>query len=556
MNGLNGIPDNLQLLKLVDDVHQHEVHLKDEMSNDEVFLVAQQCKEEEQLLRVRKRSVETRTRMTIKLNQPLEPLLEGIVQRDDEKCARHPGKSFNHFCKTCNILICTDCTQSNHYAAHHFYVNAALTEAQCKIMLEQLLPKVQKHKADSTQAMNSTENAYCRLHSMIRDTKQKICDQERQEIARIRQKAAMLHAEVTQLGNERANKLEAEHEKHCQNAERAGRTEDIINHAMLKASQLELLKAKDKMINNINSVINTEIIKPLHGLSFMDFAKHRDPLGEVKLGQILLTEKWELLTECKQDQGKTVQVSCVAMYSSGDIAIADMETWQLMVVSRTGQVLRTVKKSMEQRNDALFRPFAFAINTDDELLVIDNSMVKVFDKDMKFLFTVPNSFAEDKTEDAQLDVISCLAVDKQNRIAVGNRGKQIVSLHHQNGQLIQIVPAKMIDTQLTISRGQQLIYTNYEEKKLLSVDLSGQMVFCVNTGKKRPTGVCCDNIGYIYVGMHAEISGQCEIHQYNPYGEFIGCMLQELVNPLGMILTPKDEIIVADMHSVKIYCRV
>ncbi|XP_022087151.1 uncharacterized protein LOC110977381 [Acanthaster planci] len=483
----------------------------------------------------------------------------GCLNEDDQSgktCTKHPGKHLKLFCKACQKLICRECTIYDHHASQHTYVDAASTVAACKNTLTEMLPMLRRDREEFTQAASSARNAYCRLQMMIQGTLNKMLQTEEQEVARVRAKCAHMRMEAIELAKERAGQIEKIYAGHFNRAQRASRTVGRIKQTLDHSTNLDILKMKESLFEDIATVINKEVITQAHNLSFLDFrgcSPSQQP--NTAFGQLLTKERWKMRREFGLQPTKLFkQVGFVAVYSNGDVAATDVETWTLTVVG--GKRHKSNLKGMnELSKNVLIRPYAIAINTNDELVIIDNSRVKMYDIHMKFLTQVPTSFPEHLVKNTFGNILSCLALDKNNKIAVGHRGKEIVSLHQANGDLISVVPAKMIDTQLAISPQQRLVYTNYEARKVISIDFNGEQVFCVDTLDKKPTGVCCDNAGYIYVAMHTESIGQCEVHQFDPDGVAMGCVVNKLENPLGLTFSRNEEIVVADKYSVKMYHR-
>ncbi|XP_038045648.1 transcription intermediary factor 1-alpha-like [Patiria miniata] len=552
VNELTGVRDSTQVQALLEDVEKLEECLtghKMKASVDEVTTI-QQVTTDYQKLRVYDRDPSSdngdgRSGRTT----PQEAAV-----CDAKTCSKHPRKDLKLFCKTCQVMICKDCTLSNHHASSHSYVDATSAVTVCRRHLDTMLPMIQQDCKEFTQAASSARNAYCRLHMNIQASKNKILQVEEREVARVRAHGEQLRKEAIELGKQNAREIEAIYKSHCDQAQRASHIEGRIKHALTKATSLEILKMKQDLFEHITTV--KKVITQSHNLSFLDFKGHLpNPTADINLGTLLTKEKWKKIIDFGRQPGKGFrQVGFVAVYSNGDVAATDMESWTLTVV-KCGHHISHMKRLNELSKKALIRPYAIAINTHDELVVLDNSRVKVLDRQMGFLLQVPTSFPEYPVRNSFGSILSCLAVDRQNRIAVGHRGKEIISLHRQDGSLIQVVPAPMIDTQLTISQQQRLVYSNYEARKVLSRDFNGQLVFCVDTDDKLPTGVCCDKAGYIYVAMHTDSAGRCEIHQFDPDGVAIGCVVRGLDNPLGLTFTKDDELVVADKYSVKIYRR-
>ncbi|XP_038065654.1 uncharacterized protein LOC119735792 [Patiria miniata] len=165
-----------------------------------------------------------------------------------------------------------------------------------------------------------------------------------------------------------------------------------------------------------------------------------------------------------------------------------------------------------------------------------------------------------KTEAVTKYIASCLAV-ADSLVALGVETKKVISLHNLDGSPIRTLPADLVEDNLAINKTKELIFTNYRRSRLVSMDLYGNKVFSVETTHKgklvKPMGVCCEGHSNIYVAVHLGLGrGEGEIHHYDNEGRKVGHIIQSLYNPLGLALTPRGELVVADKNSVKIFQKV
>ena len=194
------------------------------------------------------------------------------------------------------------------------------------------------------------------------------------------------------------------------------------------------------------------------------------------------------------------------------------------------------------------------------LLVIDGQNVKVYDNNLTFIHQFRPS--QDDVEGHSNSVLTGIAVDNKNRVAVADGGRKLISLHNLDGSITSTISNEMIDDPcyLTISNKDRLIFTNYK-RGFLCVDFTGNEVFNIKIsidGKPvKPSGVWCDDAGDIYVSAHIDGKlGSCEIHHYDPEGVHIGRVAHGLYYPLGMTFTPVGDLVFADWFSVNIFQRV
>ncbi|XP_038074933.1 tripartite motif-containing protein 3-like [Patiria miniata] len=264
-----------------------------------------------------------------------------------------------------------------------------------------------------------------------------------------------------------------------------------VNEVMTTATCYEILKSKKKILRDLNEQV--EVHKSLdikHGKSFLGFKESKE---DGQLGTLLLEEKWE---KCDTFSLSVFCATHLAAYSTSEMVMLCSE--KLLTLDPEGKEIstKTYKPDPDKPNEPhdpndIQKATALAINKDDQLLILDNPAVKIFNKEYQLL----HQFLPGK--EAGLDSTpTCLAVDSSNLIAVGYKDKDQISLHNPDGSLVRTLPAPMIDTYLKFSN-KQLIYTNNKEGLLMAVDFHGNKLF--NQSCSDPRGLCCDDTeGTVY----------------------------------------------------------
>ncbi|XP_038074922.1 transcription intermediary factor 1-beta-like [Patiria miniata] len=187
-----------------------------------------------------------------------------------------------------------------------------------------------------------------------------------------------------------------------------------VNEVMTTATCYEILKSKKKMLWELNEQVR--VYKSLdikHGKSFLGFKESKE---DGQLGTLLLEEKWE------RDETSTAidLVDHLAAYSTSEIVVTYFFYNKLRTLDPKGKVMstKTYKPVPDKPNkphdpNDIQRATALAINKDDQLLILDNPAVKIFNKEYQLL----HQFLPGK--EAGVDGTStCLAVDSSNLIAV------------------------------------------------------------------------------------------------------------------------------------------
>ncbi|XP_038055129.1 E3 ubiquitin-protein ligase TRIM56-like [Patiria miniata] len=493
------------------------------------------------------------------MNHTGGPLIE--VRKTDSqapKCRTHPDYRVCFYCSTCEMSICARCAAVEHRTDEHKYSEIADVVGSLRKDVDEALLMFEDCRERFQVAHRSTEHARDRLKMMVERACQAISAKEEEEIAKIREKSRSLREKVAEIGRGRDDKYEEVLARNREEMERADRVVKTVTELMQEAEKDELLDLKPKIMHNLESQGEVQFEPVPYELSYIG-VKCQDVVSDVDLAQIVQEEKWKLKEEFgkKGDgQGEFKGATGVGCLKDGGIAVTDTKHQRLTMLTSTG----ACKHTLSHAKEGLFKlkaPYSVAVTCDDLLLITDVDKVKVFDSELQ----LQHQFVPSKEDpDCRLkSYLSGISVDTKNRVAVADSGRKVISVHNLDGSLITTVPNDMIHGYISFSREDCLVFTNYHERRLLCVDLKGNKVFDVGTsvGRKsaKPIGVCCDEAGDIYVSTHYGQTGSCEIHHYDPEGMYIGRVARGLFNPFAMAFATDGNLVVADMHSVKIFHR-
>ncbi|XP_038052387.1 tripartite motif-containing protein 2-like [Patiria miniata] len=474
-------------------------------------------------------------------------------------CTNHTDQALCFYCDTCDTFICIVCVAIDHRSAEHSYKKIDDSVRSFRRHVDDALLQFEKCKLRVKSTINSIKHARNRLQNKLAQARSDISAKAEAEIAKIRNKAKLLTEKVDQIGQERDSEYKKALMHNCDQVKRADQIVTAVNDLMKQADDFELLELKAKVANNLEFQKELNLCEPAKlDMAFIG-VKCQDVVGNKDLGEVRISEKWQLKEEFGEegtDDEEFQFARGVTCFSNGDIVVCDFNLERVSLFSANGRY----KLSIAQGSDSnqLESPAAVAVNCDDMLFVADQSKVKVFDTELQFVREFTPS-VDDAEGPFEID-IDCIAVDKQ-RVAVADFDRNVISVHNLDGSLIASTSNIMVRFFIAMSNKEQLIFTNYVEKRLLCVDLRGNEVFNVMPllkGKPaKPTGVLCDDDGSIYVAVHAESGefGDGEVQHYDSNGAFIKTVRQGLDFPLGMAFTPVGDIVVAEKHSVKIFER-
>ncbi|XP_033645111.1 tripartite motif-containing 13-like isoform X1 [Asterias rubens] len=503
--------------------------------------------------------------------QAIQPPSSGSVS----KCSKHPGKDVIMYCDSCKQLICTTCIAKDHKMHPATELNEVVDN--CKKKANEILAAVAQHHITFKIAMEDIGMSRKTLDSMFASTKAQIAkkadEKIAEEVARIREEENNLVVELAQTYKDKATQIETALATNNNDMTKAKNNKVAVNQHMDEVNFFENLHLIENLLQDLEDYTEIQPKQVTSDLTYIDFEDDQKSLGRLrikeeqklegaasaaarkltqpvkkKLTQQIWTLKTELTTYMNTDQ--QIQDFCaldVASFCNGDIVVCDIKSRTLIKISADNDAQSKVF-AKELSIKGLTNPSRVTVNKNDELIVVDNTKVKIFNRTYKCL-------RELKLGGQQPIQPSCIAVDDNNLIAVGYERLGDLSLHKPDGSLITTLPAPRIGGTLTIHK-QQLIYTNKFGKKMVSVDYNGGIVFSVDFKQsKYPRGLCCNKDGSIYVDVWDCESSAGEIHHYSPDGQYIGCIIKGCTDPNGITITPAGDLVVATYASVKIYSQ-
>ena len=498
------------------------------------------------------------------------------TQGSVSKCSKHTDKDVIMYCDSCKQLICTTCIAKDH--SMHPATELSEVFDNCMKKANEILAEVGQHYNNFKIAMKDIDLFHKTLDSMFAATKAKISkkadDEIAKEVARIREEENKLMLELVQTFKDKSTKGETAKATNDKEMTKAQNMKVVVTQLMDKANFSENLLLIENMLQDLKEYTKTQPKQVAQEQAYIDFEDDQESFGRLrinakqkpegaasaearmpickpktKLTQKLWTLKAEIITYRPKSSKKqqTFRALSVASYSNSDI-VCDIKSNTLIKIS-ADSIGKSKVIPKELSIKGLTDPIRVAVNKNDELIVVDDTAVKIFNRKYKrlhqFALLVGQPF----------DLPPSIAVDDNNLIAVGYHQIQI-DLHRQDGSFFRTLLAPGIGQYLSIHK-QHLIYIKTRaKKKLVSIDYDGNVVFSVDINQSWwYRGLCCDKDGSIYVAVWDRASPSGDIHHYSPDGEYIGCIIKGTPYPHGITFTPAGDLVVATQESVQIYCH-
>ena len=586
-NGVTGLPNDFKLSALVEEVTLQEKLMGGQESEvecqncDDGNKAASRCTDcdhflcqECQQAHGRMKLMKSHQIYTLAQLQSGEIAIKSKIREYIPKCAKHTDQNLNIYCNTCEQLKCTTCCVLDHANSKHSLVDLPEALDKLKQDVAEQVAQVITHKTELQIAMKETDKSRKKLNSVFAQTNKKISKRADKEYAKIREEEQQIRNEEQKVKKEEqklkreAAKIHQDRAKMFETAQATNRTEvtqvqhklDEVNRLMTQGSCYEILDLKQKLLHNLKEMTQTKPERLPDKLSFLDFEEGVMSFGRVvqiekpklemdeasiRLKDIYLKHKWEL----KQEILEVSFAHSVAAFSNSKIVGTDIEHNQLYSFVPSGS-----DSPITLNFTGLSTPTQAAVNKDDHFIIIDGTEVKIFSKKFKLLHRFKPGRGFNSTP-------TCIAVDGNNLIAVGYEHRDEITLHNPDGSFIRKMLAPGISGYLTTCN-QHLIYTNWQNYKLISVDYNGCLVFSIDLIDKhdkelwKPTGVICDNDGSIYVAVRKCLGQSVEILQYSPDGKFIGCAVKGHRHLYGITFTPDGDLVAAAGDCFQVYQHV
>ncbi|XP_071788564.1 uncharacterized protein [Asterias amurensis] len=514
-DGVTGLQSNYLLIALVEEVNKQEQLPQGEDSKvmcqacDEENAAISRCLNCEHYLCLE--CQKAHQRLAALKNHEIKTLAE--LQEVDEsqteskmnisRCDIHPVQELCFYCMTCEQLTCKLCAILRHKQPTHNLADLLTAFDICQTEASKDVSKLHESNFETEGHLAAMRK---RLSCLFHETNDHISyhtehklDKIRREEIRIKQNAKLIY--------QRKDKKLAE----LLFAEQTMKT--IRTHSkMTDLNRLEILKNRQELLHSYRDIkVQEHQAECLtYDLSFIAFCEVDN---EVELGTLLQEEKWEKLGEVEIDAG------LISSYSTGDIITVGSKS-RINILRQNGKEINRISQFLCKD---LSSPTAMAVDSEDHLIVLDNSDVKTLNKEFQLL----HQFTPGKESDSEP---TCLAVDENNLIAVGYKDMGEVSLHNPDGSIIRTLSAPGIDKKMAMSN-QRIIYA--DNSKLICIDMHGNKIIERSVelyrGESTVVGLICDKAGGIVLrysngdiklfgamGMHAKKILSGSGHYYSP----------------------------------------
>ncbi|XP_038062530.1 E3 ubiquitin-protein ligase TRIM56-like [Patiria miniata] len=492
---------------------------------------------------------------------PLKDIREGKVtvtkkhQRQHPKCPIHEGEVTRFFCKTCETLICRDCTVIDHCKPEHSYIDRNLATSTYKQSLVELVSPLENTMTELQKLREKVSRMKEDLGVAVKRVMTEVQDRAAEIRAQVTAQENRILDDIKNIQTDREQKLDECEKTMGLAAERCQHSLDTAREVTRTASDSDFLSLYPTISKDLKLLADQSMPRVDNRLAFLKF-KQSQGVGGISLGQVVAEGKWELCREFGREgrgPGEFDGAWDIAARQPDEIAVTDINNRRVVICSIKGNQKSTIPMQGYPRGIA-------ATRSDNRLVVVEDgaSHVKVFNSDNTLAYEFPTVPPSEVGKTA-VDLRS-VAVKNEGTIAVGDVARMVLTVHSPtDGELLHTIPVKIKPYFLAFDGNDQAIISRNASK---TVDIAGSNGTTKRTIKPiingQPveycTGVCTDTSG-IYVAMHNG-SNTGHIHHYDPQGGFLQCIAQGLHYPMGITFPSDGQLAVADCYSVKTYRQV
>ncbi|XP_038062536.1 E3 ubiquitin-protein ligase TRIM71-like [Patiria miniata] len=491
----------------------------------------------------------------------LEDVREGKVKlkkenpRQHPKCPVHEGEVARFFCKTCDTLICRDCTVIDHCKPEHSYIDRNLATSKCKQSLAELVSPLENTMTELQKSREKVSRMKEDLGVAVKRVMTEVQDRAAEIRAEVTAQENRILDDIQNIQTDREQKLDECEKTMGFAVERFQYSLDTAREVTKTASDSDFLSLYATISKDLKLLADQSVPRVDNRLAFLKF-KQSQGVGGISLGQVVTEGKWELCREFGRDgrgPGEFRGAWDITARQPDEIAVADRFNSRVVICSIDGNQKSTIPMQGVPLGIA-------ATRSDNRLVVVEQSAshVKVFNSDNTLAYkfpTVPPSEVGKTTVD-----LWSVAVKNDGTIAVGDVARMVLTVHSPtDGELLHTIPVKIKPYSLAFDSNDRVIISGFSSQ---TVDIAGGNGATKRTIKptingqpvKYCNGVCTDGSG-IYVAMQNG-ANTGHIHHYDPQGGFLQCIAQGLYYPRGITFSSHGQLAVADYSSVKMYHQV
>ena len=489
--------------------------------------------------------------VNLKTNLRLKTMVDYVQDADKKSvpmCPKHAGEQQRFLCITCGIMICHDCLVLGHPRPWHKIEELkVITKAQREEMkrkMEHVQEEKERRKKEKQELSEIEDELQAAKEKANGDIKKHV----QQVISEVEDKMMALVERTYQqnLGSlctkqnhteDIINQLQNVHSA-AQNVLDVAADHNLVQQTTSLIDQMDRLRLKQQ--SEVPLKLVSLAFKPGSGLEDMSCFSH---VHKYMMNTCKLTLLSKFST-CRFQHAKGI-----AATRAGLLAVVDCGKHIVSIHSKDSLTFL-------ESNGNITMPHAVAVTSTGKFIICDAGVIKVFSPE--------GAYEKSWNESVFATVITTTPDDT---IVIGSHKQRVITVHQSDDELIRTHKVDCGDIVDIASNGKQIAFTTADSNvrqtvftrdskgTICVIDfVTGQILWRVDM--ECPFGICYEQkLNTLLVAGGSNKPGQREIHQYSSKsGRLIYApTVSGLYEPQAMTTTHDNQLLVADLQTVKVY---
>ena len=260
--------------------------------------------------------------------------------------------------------------------------------------------------------------------------------------------------------------------------------------------------------------------------------------------------------------GKVKNVHRVAICNDGNITVVDCISHKAYVVYNEQYHRLT---SPDKKEAKLIQPNDVAVTSNNVLVITDTSKyVKLFQSSGQYMRSIC-TLTQGENPDTKVET-RCVAVSSQGFIVVGDKKRELITIHHETNNLFyNSIKTGIRPCYLEVTNKQNILVSKWKSRAVHAYNMeSGKEVFVIDSWKRagesgdaEPHGLASDSEGNVYIVVRKRYAyNDGHVHVYNEQGQYLQCIVKGLFDPCGLAWWNNSLYIADAKKGVKLYSSV